>query len=111
MSDPKWMAKVDFTVGQAAAWTYRNAIRALAAAALLTLIGFALSTRLTLNADMSSLLPETFESVKDLAVLREKFGGMGYVVVVGQGAQPDVLRRFADDMAAGIGKLEGIRFV
>ena len=79
MSDPKWMAKVDFTVGQAAAWTYRNAIRALAAAALLTLIGFALSTRLTLNADMSSLLPETFESVKDLAVLREKFGGMGYV--------------------------------
>ena len=111
MSDPKWMAKVDSSVGRAAAWTYRNAVRALIAAAIMTIIGFGLSTRLSLNADMSSLLPESFESVRDLSVLRQKFGGMGYVVVVGQGAEAEELRRFADDMAPKIEALEGIRFV
>ena len=58
------MSKVDASVGRAAAWSFRNAGRALAAALLLTLVGFGLSTRLSLNADMSSLLPETFESVR-----------------------------------------------
>ena len=105
------MSKVDASVGRAAAWSFRNAGRALAAALLLTLVGFGLSTRLSLNADMSSLLPETFESVRDLSVLREKFGGMGYVVVVGQGASPEDLRRFADDLAPRLEALEGIRFV
>lgn len=105
------MSKVDASVGRAAAWSFRNAGRALAAALLLTLVGFSLSTRLSLNADMSSLLPETFESVRDLSVLREKFGGMGYVVVVGQGASPEDLRRFADDLAPRLEALEGIRFV
>ena len=111
MSDPKWMSKVDAAVGRAAAWSFRNAFRALLIALALTLAGFALSTRLSLNADMSSLLPETFESVRDLSVLREKFGGMGYVVVVGQGASPDDLRRFADDLAPKLEALDGIRFV
>ena len=111
MSEPRWMSKVDASVGRAAAWSFRNAARALAVALLLTLVGFGLSTRLSLNADMSSLLPETFESVRDLSVLREKFGGMGYVVVVGQGASPEDLRRFADDLAPKLEALEGIRFV
>ncbi len=111
MSDPQWMSKVDASVGRAAAWSFCNAGRALAIAALLTLAGLGLSTRLSLNADLSSLLPETFESVRDLSLLREKFGGMGYVVVVGEGASPDDLRRFADNLAPKLEALDGIRFV
>lgn len=111
MSDPRWMSQVDAAVGRAAAWSFCNAGRALVIAALLTFAGLGLSSRLSLNADMSSLLPETFESVRDLSVLREKFGGMGYVVVVGQGASPDDLRRFADDLAPKLEALDGIRFV
>ncbi|MDR0966836.1 MAG: MMPL family transporter [Myxococcales bacterium] len=111
MAEPSWMSKVEAFVGRTAALSFRNAFYALAIAALLSLMGFWLSTRLTLNADMTSLLPETFESVRDLGELREKFGGMGYVVVVGEGAAPDVLRRFADEMAPKLEALDGIRFV
>ncbi|MGI5861809.1 MAG: efflux RND transporter permease subunit [Myxococcales bacterium] len=111
MSEPKWMKHLERGVGAAAACSHRHPLVALALAGLLTACGMWLSARLSLNADLTELLPRTFQSVRDLDMLRERFGGMGYVVIVGMEAEPEALRRFADDTAAKLETLEGIRFV
>lgn len=111
MSEPKWMKHLERGVGAAAGRAHRNPLVALALAGLLTACGVWLSGRLSLNADLTELLPRSFQSVRDLDELRERFGGMGYVVVVGTEAEPEVLRRFADDIAVKLEALEDVRFV
>ena len=58
-----------------------------------------------------SLLPKSFQSVQDLHELEQRFGGLGWVAVVGKGGDPESLRRFADDLAPQLEALPGIRFV
>ena len=50
---------------------------------LTTVAIFSTVGRLSLNADLTELLPKSFESVQDLEVLEKRFGGTGYAVVVG----------------------------
>jgi predicted RND superfamily exporter protein len=98
-------------LGRVAAWGHARPGRALLFAGLLTVAGLFAARTLRLSADLSELLPPSFESVQGLEKLKERFGGIGYVVVVGQGAEPDALRRFADEMAPKVAALPGIRWV
>ncbi len=79
--------------------------------AILTGFSFVGLKNLKLNTDLAELLPDRFESVQDLKTLEERFGGIGYVVVVAQNEKPDLLKKFADDIVPKLSKIEGIRFI
>jgi len=80
------------------------------ALALVILSGLAFS-RLSLSANLVELLPSSFQSVRDLRELEKEFGGMGWVVVLAQGATADKLIQFAEDLAPLLEKLEDVAFV
>ncbi|MBI5507450.1 MAG: MMPL family transporter [Deltaproteobacteria bacterium] len=92
-------------------WAFRRPIAALAVVGLLSAAALATASRLQVNADLSELLPRTFPSLQAFDVLKERFGGIGFVVVVGQGAEPETLRRFAADVAKQVDGLETVRYV
>jgi len=107
----RMMDRLEAWLGSAAAWSHGHPVAALALVGAVSAAGLWASSRLTLSADLTELLPRSFASVRDLDTLRERFGGIGYVVVVGRGSEPEALRRFADDLAPRLEQLEGIRFV
>ena len=108
---PRLMTRFEKVLGGAAARSHRRPLPALAAAAVLVGLGGWAAMRLSLDTDLTELLPQSFESVQDLEKLKENFGGIGYVAVAGYDADPEQLRRFADEMAPKIEALPGIRFV
>jgi predicted RND superfamily exporter protein len=69
------------------------------------------ASRVRLDADLSGLLPKSFASIRGLEQLQKRFGGIGYVVVVGQGEDLQGLRRFADDAALRLAALPEVRWV
>ena len=104
----EWMER---RLGVLAAAGYARPWMALGIALVILAASLGAARGIRLSADLSELLPKSFESVKGLEQLKKRFGGIGYVVVVGQGAEPDALRRFADDLAPQLEKLPGIRYV
>jgi len=113
-SDPTsrgWRARLEQRLGAWADANYRRPALALAIALALSLVGLFLARGLTLDANLVSLLPSSFQSVKDLEKLEQQFGGLGWVVVVGEGGDPEALRRFADDLTPQLEALPSIRFV
>ncbi len=98
-------------LGGFAARAHQRPLLALALAAALTALGGWPVSRLTLETDLTSLLPRSFESVAGLGELKVKFGGIGYVAVAGHGTDQANLERFADELAPKIQALPGIRFV
>jgi predicted RND superfamily exporter protein len=111
MEDPRWMQGLAEKLGSLAALGVRRPLAWLAVVAALAAACLWASRDLRLDADLTELLPASFDSVQDLELLRSRFGGTGYVVVVGQGGEPDVLRRLADDLAPKLEALPGIHFV
>ncbi len=98
-------------LGALAVRNYRHPALALGVALALSVVGLFFARGLSLDANLVSLLPRSFQSVQDLNELERRFGGLGYVVVVGEGAEPEALRRFADALAPKLEALPGIRFV
>jgi uncharacterized protein len=90
---------------------WRRPVACLVLVAALSAVAAWQARRLRIDADLSHLLPASFESVRDLEVLKERFGGVGYVVPVLMGAEPDVLIRAGEDIAARLEALESIRYV
>jgi len=80
---------------------------------LLALSAFAgyLAEKLTLDADLAALLPDSFKSVQDLEQVKTFFGGIGYVVITAQDAPPQSLRKFADDVAKKTSPIKNVKFV
>lgn len=112
MAESAWIKKLEKTLGDVAVAGHRRPVRALAFAAALTVVGAFFSSKLPMVADLERLLPKTFESVQGLEPVKERFGGIGYIVVVGMDADPEQLRAFADEYAPRIEKeLPGIRYV
>jgi predicted RND superfamily exporter protein len=105
------MERVESMLGATALKAHRRPVLALLIALGLTALAGLGASRLTLNTDLTDLLPRSFESVQDLDKLKVKFGGIGYVAVAGYDADPVGLQRFADEMAPKIEALPGIRFV
>ncbi|WP_224249278.1 efflux RND transporter permease subunit [Hyalangium gracile] len=111
MSDKSLSSRLERMMGALAALTHRRPWQALLLAAVMTALGTWFAGSLTLNADLVGLLPKSFPSVQDLDKLRKRFGGQGYVVVIGMGAETETLKRFADDMAPRFAQLSEIRYV
>jgi hypothetical protein len=111
MSEKRLAARFEAAMGGLAARHHERPWRALLVAVALTALGGFGARTLSLSADFAGLLPKSFQSVKDLQKLRERFGGIGNVVVVGMGAEPEALQRFVDDMAPQLGQLSEVRFV
>lgn len=97
--------------GRFAARCHRQPLRTLLFAALVTAAGVYFAGRLRLSADLTELLPKSFQSVRDIEKLRARYGGMGYITVVGMGAEPEKLRQFAEEVAPKLEQLPETRFV
>ena len=108
---PRLMTRLERALGGAAARAHRRPLPALLMAVALVALGGWSASRLKLNTDLTELLPQSFESVKGLEKLKNNFGGIGYVAVAGYDAEPEQLRRFAEEMAPKIEALPGVRFV
>ncbi|MDH5547549.1 MAG: MMPL family transporter [Gammaproteobacteria bacterium] len=78
---------------------------------LVGLISALVAKQIKLDADLAALLPESFESVQDLDRVKERFGGLGYVILAVSGSSPDQMRRFADDASKLIEPLDTVSFV
>jgi predicted RND superfamily exporter protein len=111
MSEKRLAQRFEAVMGAVAARNHRNPWQALLLATVLVVVGVLLARGLTLNADMVGLLPKSFPSVQDLDKLRKRFGGQGYVVVVGMGAEPDSLKRFATELAPRFAQLSEVQYV
>ncbi len=90
---------------------FRKPLLSLVIVALMTAVTGAWAWGVRLDADLTGLLPKSFESIRGLEELQKRFGGIGYVVVVGQGKDIEGLRRFAEDAAARLQKLPDVRWV
>ncbi|WP_224249279.1 efflux RND transporter permease subunit [Hyalangium gracile] len=106
-----WRGRLERGLGQLADANYRRPWLALTIALLLSAAGVFFARGLSLDANLVSLLPRSFQSVEDLRELEQRFGGLGWVVVVGEGGDPESLRRFADELAPKLEALPDIRFV
>ncbi len=106
-----WQARVERGLGALAVRNHRRPGLTLLGVAVLVGVALFFARTLSLNANLVDLLPRSFQSVQDIRALEQRFGGLGWVVVVGEGAEPEALRRFADDLAPKLEALPGIRFV
>ncbi|HYI00142.1 efflux RND transporter permease subunit [Hyalangium sp.] len=111
MSDIGLGQRMEKAMGALAARNHRKPWQALAVALVLVVLGGFFARKLSLSSDLVGLLPKSFPSVQDLEKLRKRFGGQGYLVVVGMNAEPDKLKQFADDMAPKLGQLPEVRYV
>ncbi|MCB9652880.1 MAG: MMPL family transporter [Deltaproteobacteria bacterium] len=98
-------------LGRVAVSAYRHPVAVTIAAAVLAVVAFFGARNLRLDADLVELLPPSFQSVRDIDKLKERFGAIGYVAVVASGAEPQALRQFADDLAPKLEALPDIRYV
>ncbi|WP_233595609.1 MULTISPECIES: RND family transporter [Corallococcus] len=105
------MHRVERSLGALAAHNHRRPIVALLCALLLSGVGLLCARNLTLNANLADLLPESFKSVQAIKTQEERYGALGWVVVVGDEADPEQLQRFAQDLAPKLEALPGIRYV
>lgn len=111
MSDIRLAQRLEKAMGALAARNHRKPWQALGLAVLLVVAGGFLARKLSLSSDLVGLLPKSFSSVQDLEKLRTRFGGQGYLVVVGMNAEPEKLKQFADDMAPQLAQLSEVRYV
>ncbi|XXF78608.1 MMPL family transporter [Myxococcaceae bacterium GXIMD 01537] len=111
MSQKRLAERFETAMGELAARSHQRPGRALLLALVLTALGGYFARTLSLSADLVGLLPKSFQSVRDIDKLRQRFGGVGNVVVVGMDAEPEALQRFAEDMAPQLGALSEIKYV
>ncbi len=106
MADSVLMQRIERKLGEAAVFAHRRPLVALLIAGVLTAGGAYFAGKMRVSADLEKLLPPTFRSVQDLEPVRKRFGGIGYVVVVGMNGTPEALKQFADDYAPKIAQLK-----
>lgn len=106
------MHRFEKLLGELAVRAHRKPMVTWAMAAVLTAVGAFFAAKLPMIADLEKLLPKTFESVQGLEPVKEHFGGIGYLVVVGMDADVEQLQKFADEYAPRLEKeLDGVRYV
>lgn len=90
---------------------FRRPVLATLVLALLGALGTWSTTRLVLDPDVTDLMPRSYESVREVERLRQRFGGVGNVVLVVEGGSADARRRFADAIAPELETLDSVKFV
>lgn len=78
---------------------------------LLGLGGSLLAARLEFRGSFVELLPEGAREVQDLTRVSQKAGGDGYLVLRAQGAAPEKLREYAQELQGRLEKLPQVRYV
>ena len=71
--------RVQSYLGSLAVWAYLRPKSTLIGLGLITAISVYLAGSLTLDTDLSELLPKSFQSVQAIQVLKQRFGGIGFV--------------------------------
>jgi len=104
-------SKSSYGLGTLSLLAFNNPLKVLFLLLTLTLFSGYLAEKLSLDADLSALLPDSFKSVQDLEQVKSFFGGIGYVVITAKNAQPEDLRHFADDVAKQISPIKNVKFV
>lgn len=94
-----------------ATFSFQRAPLAAAITVAVTLAFGYLATNLGLNTDVTQLLPNSFESVRDVKRVSEEFGGVGYVSVIAEGDDRASLIKFAEDVAPKLSTLSTVRYV
>jgi len=67
--------------------------------------------RLTVDPDVAGLLPSHYESVQDIEKVRERVGGVGYVVVLLKGGKREARRSLAAEVQQEIEQLDSVSYV
>jgi predicted RND superfamily exporter protein len=98
-------AAVGAALGAIAAWSYRRWVWALAGTLLFVAASSWASGRLKVDPDITRLLPRDVPSVRAVEALRDRFGGIGYVVLMVEGGTVDDRRAFADAVAPRLAAL------
>lgn len=109
--DKSRLAALEGWLGRGAGWSHRRPWVALGLVLLLSLGALSQAARLQLNPDLTSLLPPSFESVRGLELLKRRFGGVGYAVLVAEDAPPQALIRFAKELAPKLKALPEVEYV
>ncbi|MFC1609845.1 RND family transporter [Myxococcota bacterium] len=102
---------VELRLGWVAATAASHPYCTLGLVGVATIMATFATARTQIETDLIDLLPESFESVQTLERVRENFGAFGFVTVVGTGAEPEILKQFADDAAARLSATDGVRYV
>jgi len=90
---------------------YRRAGIVIALVVALCTAGTWAMSRLALDPDIAQLLPRSYASVRNVEALRDRFGGIGYVVILVEGGTPEARHRFADAVAPRLSELETVSYV
>lgn len=110
-ADTGFLPRVDGWLSALAARGHRHPWASLAVAVALVAVALVGASRLRLDTDLTSALPESHESVTALRAMEERFGGVGTVTVVGTHLDPGRQHAFADDVARRLAELPHIRWV
>ena len=105
------MNKKQHPVSQIPLFAYQHPFYILLLLIVVTTAALISTKKLTLDADLSALLPESFASVQDLEKVKNRFGGIGYIVVTIRGDNPSAMRLLADEIANKTKNLDNISFV
>ncbi len=90
---------------------YKHPLSVLLIVMFMTIIAGYGAKKLTLDADLNALLPDTFTSVQDLQAVKDRFGGVGYIIATIRGDNPPAMRALADEIANKTRNLEHISFI
>ncbi len=102
---------LDRTLASLAMLSYRRPISTVLLLTVVAALAFVQARHLRIDTNLEALLPPSFQSVKDVELLKARFGSIGYVLVIAENAEPEALRRFADDLAEKASKLPDIAYV
>jgi len=105
------MTRVDDALGALAVLAWKRPVPTLLVLAVLTAVSAFVARNLAFDADVAGLLPKSFKSVQAVERLKERFGAVGSVAVVGMDADPEALKRFADDIAPKLEQLPTVDYV
>ena len=92
-------------------YLFRHSFFALIFFALVAASALYMAKKLTMDADLAALLPDSFQSVEDLELVKQRFGGIGYVVITLQQSTAENMRTFADDIHQRLTPLADVSFV
>lgn len=90
---------------------FRRPVHAVLVLGMLAALGFWSAGNLKLDPDVTQLLPPSYESVQQVQKLRDRFGGVGNVVVMVNGGSSDERRAYADALAPKLAELASVKFV
>ena len=97
-------------LGQAAAISFRSPFIALGIAASLSLLAFQSAKDLKIGGNLIALLPADFESVQALDVMKDRYGGTGFVSIVIRSSDEAKLLEFAKDAKVKLETLSDIDY-